>query len=351
MFMTQAIKGSILIITSLFFALIIFSCATTKTLIIEIPKPAANNLPENIQSLSIVNRTVDEKYNDYNIDSLQNIFYRSQFKLDTVIYDLQAVDTMLKALGELLFESGRYDFVIPASRFLKFREGASLNYVMPWDEVKDLCERFDTDAVLSIDHYKTQVKTNISQGNFFNIITGGYTYAILAQIQVNYEVLIRVYDPINEKIIFNEFQRDSLFWEDVGVSTRDLFNRLTSVKQALIETSIAVALDISDKISTNWHEEQRNIFVKGKSEFVQHGNLALEGEWLQAVAYWEKISKSSKSKTLKSKAEFNVAVGYEILGDLDQAISWALKSYNTMFRPLTYEYLEKLQKRKNELKN
>lgn len=52
-----------------------------------------------------------------------------------------------------------------------------------------------------------------------------------------------------------------------------------------------------------------------------------------------------------SKVQLNIALGYEILGDIDNAIGWALKSYETMFRPLTYEYLETLKKRKNELKN
>ena len=349
--MTQVIKKSTLIVTSLFFALIVFSCAPTKKLTIEIPKPAAKNLPEDIQSLIIVNRTVDEKYQDYDTDSLQNIFYSNQFKLDTVIYDMQAVDTMLKALGELLFESGRYDVVIPANRFLEFRKGTSQSYEMSWDEVKDLCERFDADAVLSIDYYEAQIKTNLSQGNFYNLVAGGLSNAVLAQVQVNYDVLIRIYDPKNEKIILREIQRDSLFWEDADFTTRNLFNKFSPIKQILTETSIAVALDFSEKISTNWNKEQRNIFVKGKSEFKQSENLALNGEWLRAMAIWEQISESSKSITVKSKAEFNVAVGYEMLGDLNQAISWALKSYNTMYRPLTYEYLEKLQERKNELKN
>lgn len=349
--MIQAIKRLILIVTSLFFALLTFSCISTKTLTIEIPKPAAKNLPENIQSLIIVNRTVDEKYQNYNIDSLQDIFYRNQFELDTAIYDLQAVDTMLKAIGELVFESGRYDFVIPADRFIEFKKDALPNYEMPWDEVKDLCERFDADAVLSVDYYKAQVRTNIDQESYYTATANGFRNMIFAQIQVNYEVLFRIYDTKDEKIILSEFQRDSLFWEDIDITTRNLFSRLLPVKQALTETSIAVALDLSEKISTNWYKEQRNIFMKGKSEFEKPGNMALNGEWLQAIELWKQISESSKSKAVKSKAEFNAAVGYEILGDLDQSISWALKSYNTMFRPLTYEYLEKLQKRKNELKS
>ncbi|MDR2909776.1 MAG: DUF6340 family protein [Bacteroidales bacterium] len=349
--MKQGIKKLIQVTASLFFALIVFSCVQTRTLTIEIPETAAKNLPENIQSLTIVNRTVDEKYHDHNTDSLQNIFYRSEFKLDTVIYDLQAVDTMLKALGELLFESGRYDFVIPENRFLEFNENKSLNYEMTWDEARSLCERFNTNAVLSIDHYKTRIKTSISNESFYNPLTNGLFNAVLAQMQVNYEVLIRVYDPVSEKIILNEVQHDSLLWEDTYTNLHDLVNRFTSVKQALTETSIVVALDLSEKISTNWNREQRNIFVQGKNEFEQSGNLALNGDWLQAIVLWGKISESSKSKTKKSRAEFNVAVGYEMLGDIDQAISWALKSYNTMFHPLTYEYIEKLQKRKNELQN
>jgi hypothetical protein len=346
--MKQGIKRLIPVAASLFFALIVFSCVQTKTLTIEIPETAEKNLPENIQSLTIVNRTVDDKYHDSYADSLQNILYRSKFKLDTVVYDLQAADTMLKVLGELLFESGRYDFVIPENRFL---ENKSLNYEMTWDEAKSLCERFNTDAVLSIDSYKTRIKANISNESFYNTLNGGVYSALLAQMQVNYEVLNRVYDPVNEKIILNEIQSDSLLWEDTYTNLQSLIDRFTSVKQAITETSIVVALDLSEKISTNWNEEQRNIFVKGKNEFERSGNLALNGDWFQAMVLWEQISESSKSKTKKSRAEFNVAVGYEMLGDIDQAISWALKSYDTMFHPLTYEYIEKLQRRKNELKS
>jgi tetratricopeptide (TPR) repeat protein len=349
--MGQAINNTLKLITSLLIAVIAVSCVSTKTLNIEIPKPAPNNLPENIQSLTIVNRTVDGKYEDHNSDSLQNIFYSNQFKLDTVIYDLQAVDTLLKALGELLFESGRYDFVIPANRFLEFRSNSFLNVEMSWDEVKELCEQYNTDAILSIDHYKVGVKTNIGQESYYNPLSGGFSTAIIAQMQVDYEVMFRIYDPVNEKVILREFQRDTLFWEDADATTRDLFRHFPSVKQALLETSIVIALDFSEKISTNWHEEQRNFFIKGKPVFEQAGNLASNGEWLQAIALWKQILETSKSKSEKSKAEFNIAVGYEILGDLDQAVSWALKSYNTMFRTLTYDYLDKLQKRKNELKN
>ena len=36
-------------------------------------------------------------------------------------------------------------------------------------------------------------------------------------------------------------------------------------------------------------------------------------------------------------------------GNLDEAIRWGLKSYETMFRPVTYRYLEILKARKSLL--
>ncbi len=348
--MEQIILKTGKFISYLFFAVLTFSCTTTHSLLIEIPQPASKNLPENIQSLLLVNRTLDENYQDYNSDSLQNIFYRKQFNLDTVIYDKQAVDTTLKALGELLYESGRYDFVIPVDRFLDFKKNSFLSYEMSWDKVKELCEQYQTDAVLSIDHYKTEVETSFNRETFYNPMSDEYVDALLAQMQVRYEVMFRIYDPVNEKVILREFERDTLFWEDADATTRDLFRRFTPVKQALNEAGIAIAIDFSEKIGTNWHQEQRSYFTKGNQVFEQAADLSSNGEWQQSIALWEQVAESSKSKVEKSKAEYNIAVGYEILGNLDQAVAWALKSYETMYRPLTYDYLEKLQKRKDELK-
>jgi len=65
---------------------------------------------------------------------------------------------------------------------------------------------------------------------------------------------------------------------------------------------------------------------------------------------WKNTIEKTNSKSLKSKAEFNIALGHEMLGDIDSAIDWALKSYDTMYRTNTYNYLETLKFRKNDLK-
>lgn len=328
-----------------------FSCISTKSLLIEIPVPAEKSLPTDIQSLTIVTQAVDTKFTNLEADSLQTVFYEQRFNYDTVIYDLQMADTTLKVVGELLFESGRYDYVIPENRFLKPFSNSFSGLTMPWDTVKNITETFETDAVLSLDHLKTRVITDFGSETYFDAFNDGFYSAAEAQMQVIYEALFRVYDPVEEKIVMREFMRDTLMWEDADTSTRNLFSRFTPVKQALTEAGIAIALELSEKIAVIWRTEQRVYFNKGNDKLKQASQLVNSGNWQAAIDLWKEITESSNSKSLKSKALFNIAVGYEMLGDVDEAISWALKSYDTMYRQVTYDYLQTLERRKKELKN
>jgi len=326
------------------------SCISSKSLLIEIPVQARKELPTSIQSLTLVNRTVDSSFTNLKTDSLQRLFYNQSFRYDTVIKDIQASDTTLKALGELLFESGRYDFVIPENRFLAFEKNAFLTKEMPWAEVKETCEVFNTDAVLSLDHFKTRVSTDFKKIIHHDSYSDQFEDVSTAEMKVIYEALFRVYDPQTEKVLVREFIRDTIMWEDAEYTTKALFRRFTPVKAALSEAGIAIALDFSEIISTSWRPEQRIFFIKGDDNLKQAALLIENQKWDAAMALWKQTAAESKSKSLKSKAEFNIAVGYEMTGELNQAISWGLKSYDTMYRMITYEYLEILEKRRKELK-
>ena len=326
------------------------SCISTKSLFIEIPEPSKKELPQNIQSLAIVTQTINNKYENLDADSLQKIFYRKNFDYDTVIYDRLVVDTTIKAMGELLFESGRYDYVIPEDRFLKRFGNVPVTAELPWNEVKRICDTYSTDALLSLDFLSTRVSTDFNRESYYNPYSDGFFTAAVAEMKIYYEALLRVYDPNQEKILTTEFMRDTLVWEDSDRSVQNLFERFTSVKQALIETGISIALDFSDKISVKWHTERRNYFDNGDEAFQQANTAVKSDNWESAISVWKEVAKNAKSKSLKSKAEFNVAVGYEIIGEIDDAISWAVKSYKTMYRMLTYDYLETLKRRKSELK-
>jgi hypothetical protein len=326
-----------------------YSCVPTRSIVIDIPHPAQKELPATIQSLTIVSQAVDEKYSNLHADSLQKIFYKKRFNLDTLIFDVQMADTTLKAVGELLFESGRYDYVIPEVRFLKTSPDARPAEVLNWSDVAALADTFNTDAVLSLDFLKTRVETDFTNDTYFSPQNESLYSAVGAGMTIYYEALFRVYYPDKKQVVLSELIRDTLYWEDADVSVKTLFNRFTPVKQALTETGIAIALDLSEKIAVRWRPERRRLFSTGNSQLRQGNDIAIGGNWQKAISVWEETALNTGSNSLKSKAQLNIALGYEILGDIEKAIDWALMSYETMYRPLTYEYLETLKRRKGEL--
>jgi hypothetical protein len=69
------------------------------------------------------------------------------------------------------------------------------------------------------------------------------------------------------------------------------------------------------------------------------------GKWEEAAEIWLKYS-NVESKKLKSKIEFNLALSFEMTGDIDKAIEWGAKSYKTYYRNSTSKYLKILDRRR-----
>jgi tetratricopeptide (TPR) repeat protein len=316
---------------------------------IEVAEPGKENLPSNIQSLALVSRVVDGKYSNQNADTLQKLFLERDLTIDTVLYDTEAVDTLLKALGNLLYESGRYDIVIPENRFLPFKSNGFFSEMLPWDEAKTICDTFHTDAVLSLDVFKTSLSSMLESASAYDEEYERFIKLYFGTLAVEYIAYFRVYDPYKQKQVGSSYIRDTLIWQEGELSKDVLSKRLVSLKKAITETSIAAALTYSDKISNRWHNETRKYYSSGSPELIDAYMYTKINDWPGAMEIWGKVAETTKQKGLRSKAEYNMALGYEMSGDIEEAIRWGLRSYKTMYRPLTYEYLEILKQRKAEI--
>ena len=326
-------------------SIIFFSCVSTKALYIEIPQEPKKKLPEEIQSLLLVTRVVDNSYTDLESDSLQRIFYKQSFNYDTLVKDQQMVDTMLQALGALLYESERYDIVIPVERHLDFRKNSLITEEMIWEEVGILCETFNTDAVLSLDYLTTKVYTSFDKNSEYDIKNDAFLNFVEADMKIGYEALFRIYYPAEKEVVYRKYLRDTVYWEDADYTIERLFRRFTPVKKALKETGIAIALDVSGEISPVWRNGKRTYFASGNAELKQAALLVENGDWESAKNAWITIAENTSSKSIKSKAEYNISLAYEMLGDLNSSVEWIIKSYKTMYRTQTVNYMEILEYR------
>jgi len=333
-----------LLILSVLFA----SCtASYKTIVVETAKPSPDILPENINSLTLMNRGITGEFRNFDRDTLQQYFYSKNFNVNAVVLDSMAADTTLKVLGELLYESGRYDVVIPKDRnFARDLKFYKIPEELDWNEVKLICNEFSTDALLVIERYYNKLSTNY----VVHPASMEYGKYVSGSIDSKYDAVVKIYDPSAEKIVRQVITADTISWYDTDVSTRGLFAKLPPVKECLIQTGIRVALDLDSKLSPEWVRENRIFFVIEKNDITKIGSFITNDDWQSAYDYWLPYTRSSK-KTIKSKAEFNLALASEMLGNLDEAIEWANKSYYTQYHTQTENYLYKLKKRKEILQN
>ncbi len=324
-------------------SLALSSCTSSfKNIVIETSHPSAQMLPDGIKSLTLIDRATTSDFSRYNVKETQQYFFDRNFNVNAVMLDSLASDTTLKALGQLLYESG-CDVVIPEDRFYphesKYYEmSAPLN----WAKVDEICSDYNTDALLALERYYTKISTT------YNTYDGQYA---VATIQSIYNVVADVYYPKERKIVQQIIVNDTISWKQEGMSTEEIFKQLPPVTSCVTQSAIQVALDIDGKISPQWKRENRIFFILDRDEESEGAkiiDLANNQEWLSLYDYWLAIEKKA-TKSIKYKAQFNLALASEMLGSIDDALSWIEKSLKTKYTQQARNYMDTLLKRKSQL--
>lgn len=330
-------------------AVLSFSCSSYQSITIENQLAPKIVIPSSIQSITLLNRSISPEFRNFNEDSLQLYFYRNGFQMRTNVLDSLASDTCLQALGNLLYESGRFDIVIPVERNIPrqskfYRVEAPLSQ----DTVKQICDQFQTDALLVMERMITCVNTSLS-GAVNEIMPGGavdisyYT----ATIDLVYNAFFRLYDPKKNELAGQFFISDSIFWSEDHSNQQVLFERLRSIKGSLIDAGIKIALDLDDKISPPWEKQTRGFFVFDKKDTLEQ-RLIANNNWDKLAETWEDKTNTT-SKKIKSRAEHNMALVAELDGEIDQSIIWLRKSLLTQYSNQADIYLQQLIRRKKEI--
>jgi len=335
---------------TIFFFLLGITMASCKSsyviLTIENMQHAKEELPSDIQSITLMNRSMTSQFQNYREDSLQMYFYRKGFQLSNIVLDSTAADTTIRALADLMFESGRYDVVIPLERNIKRSLAyAALPDTLPSDKVREICTIFKTDALMVLERFVIKAMADYSREKVFYSASGNeYLYATL---DLKYSAFFRIYKPGTKTLVKEIELNDTIYWESTDFTQEGLFSKLPSIKQALINAGIKVALDVDSKLSPTWIPEKRGYFLLNRKDD-QGQRFMRENKYDEAANYWAEIAKSTNKK-IRSKAEFNLALISELNGDIDRAIEFGLKSFYSHYRFQTETYLKKLEARKKAI--
>lgn len=327
-------QGILLVI----FGSVIYSCTSLRVIGIQVAVAPEYPISEDIQSLALLNRSMNKLFTNIPSDTIEKILVSNHMDLNAVIQDSIVADTVIQVAAKSLFESGRFDAVIPKDRNIFRNDSNIIINPLNISIIKDVCKNFNVDAVLVLESFAEQLSTKYWMTDES---TEYGNKAFEASTDITYQSEWRLYRPNELKTVIRFQVSDSIFWKNFSYSFDELYSKMPRTKDALRFGGVASGLKMAAYISPKWVNQNRHYFLTGNKEIDAAVPLIKDNRWEEATAIWMKFS-TDPSKSIRSKVEFNLAVAAEMKDDIDLAIDWGLKSYKDKYLKVKEVYLKDL---------
>jgi hypothetical protein len=215
--------------------------------------------------------------------------------------------------------------------------GSSMSAAFPagldWEIISGLCRKYNVDAIMAIEIFDSD----------FIIIPGGVQ-------TITVKAGIRMYDPVSQSIIDQYVFSHRMEMVRSINSLEAAIGTLQDKNAAIRQVSYDAGVIYGRRISPSWIRVSRTYYRKSKGD----DNLA-EGARMMEVNDWDaaesallKAVETGKKRKTRGRAAHNLAVVYEIQGDLDEAKAWAQTAWGRYKNKDSRDYLYEINRRISE---
>lgn len=340
-------KFYLLLISLLFFA----ACGPTKKVSFNIIQPAQITLPADAQTILLVDRT---KYKSAAWNTIEGIL-TGELPTD----DRVAVQEAMNTLKNNLLNSPRFNVKVYPERLYGNSMTAVFPDPLPWEKIDSLCASEHADIVVAMEVFDTDFivtngirvkKRTVGEGN--NKREEEYN-EYYAQGVGGIDFGIRAYYAKDRSIVDQQMLTDKHTWEGVGNSPIDAVGALISKSNANKYLANSIGENYAYKISPMPVRISRSFYGKSKrvDEVAAGSRLADVNKWTEAIDTWKTgLQKAEKEKD-KGILAYNIAIGYEVLGEYGTALQWAQDSYTKYGNKEGRSYVRYLQQRIDDENN
>lgn len=307
---------------------------------LDVLRPAAQQLPDSINDLLIVNNIATQP-DDFGHADKQDDQLTGKSNIDLRTAPL----LLLAAATQVLDESGLF-LSVSLLEHSQNKGNYYQKYSLPQTAVDSLCRLYHTDAVLACDQL---VVYDIKE----SYLTDSYTY--LAYLEAYQSTQWTLYCQ-NGKTQRYQYA-DTLYWEHEEYSRNGAMQGLPDRRTALLDMSAYVGEQFANRFVPQWEQVDR-YFYENDNQYIKQGLEAfVHQRWEQALSLWQQAY-AEKDHLTQAYAAANIAGTYEITGGLQAALQWVDKAISAFDRlhsadaqqqkvNLTY-YKRQLQQRIND---
>ena len=217
------------------------------------------------------------------------------------------------------------------------------------EKVKELCLANHANVILSLD--KIKVNDDLTE----NFLTESSYY--LTTLVFKFETYWSIHYLNNSEVTSVQYT-DTVYWESESDYRKNAMNELPDRNDALVDGALNVGHKTVNRFIPYWDKVDRYFFNPRNKLMKQGMDSVYVKNWKSAISLWKTVYNKTKSARLKAQAANNIAIAYEISGDLDKALNYATQSYYSIgemtiidfesFIRLS-DYITELTQRKNEL--
>ena len=294
--------------------LILGSCAGFKIITIETQEPARISFQQNVQSILIVNNVVEQpKDIGHNMKRLG----KSYIERVAVSSDSMAI-YYTEALSQFLEEGGFFNKVLYYNKSLRTDNDFWSEKPISPGEVERLTGENDVDAIISLD--KLIITTNGQEyyrQSFFTDVE------LIAKLQSIFRVYIPLYR--GEELVMQHV--DSLRYEGFIPSQKQPQKHSLFFKDYLKDMVVNSAEKMTEALAPHWKEQERWLYTLANGTMQDGEFYANQNKWDEAAIKWQEFYNNNTKTINRAKAASNIALAYEMMGDIERAYKWISTSY------------------------
>jgi hypothetical protein len=323
--------------------LLLSSCSSLLYTSIDVLKPAVVSFDASAQNILLVNNTLAQP--DYY--GHKNEFYNQSTKYVKVNTDSLPL-FVLSMLSEKLTDNGFFGNVDLVLNSVNNDSDFFATQNLSFDKVKNLCKTYDADVVLSLD----RLKVNDVIGDVYYQDINTYYVALVARYEARWSVL---YPSKNTRETYTF--RDTIYWEGENTNRQKAHLQLPDRADALVDGALYAGENVVKRLMPYWTKSDRYFFSSNKKEMKQGLDSIYAKNWSGAIKVWGKAIENA-SNSYKGQLAYNLAVAYELDGDINKALQyvWIAYEYLKYDYSLQYEhplllndYMKELNVRKADI--
>jgi hypothetical protein len=303
------------------------SCAPSK-ISFNVPAPAPVQVPAEIKTIAIIDRSLPSDQELNQAEGILTIEGKDQDKIATQV--------VLDGLTRNLSGSDRFNIIRTKEAMIGSGSGFMLPGPLEWDIVSSLCEKYEADALISLETFDSDfIITNgaIPGKNLLEVYVRG-----VAKVDCGFR-LYYPYSQYGPGIIDEFLYTHSMDWESGGMSVAAAVNTIMIRDNAIKDASFGAGVAYGQRITPSWYRVSRDYFTKSKKNpYLEEGARMMQlNDWDRSITALEKAVDNGDNKS-RGRAAHNLAVVYEILGDLPVAMEWATVAWGRYQEKESREY-------------